>query len=112
MLTDKGGPRVDGRDTDYEAIFAASTDGLVVNHPDTGIIEEVNPAFCRMHGYAREEMVGQHPGLFIYPDDIHLLPRYLEAIRAGIPFRVRARDIRKDGTIFFVEVHGTMFRYR
>ena len=46
-------PRVTGpRDveTEYRAIWEASSDGLVVNDAETGLVIDANPAFCRMHG--------------------------------------------------------------
>ena len=46
----------------YRAIFEASSDGLVINDAQTGIVLEANPAFCRMHGY--DQMVGLHPTVF------------------------------------------------
>ena len=59
-----------GEESAYRAIFEASSDGLVINDADTGIVLEANPAFCRMHGY--DQMVGLHPTVFIHPDSHHL----------------------------------------
>jgi PAS domain S-box-containing protein len=99
-------------ETDFQAIFAASSDGLVVNDLESGIVVEANPAFCRMHGYEREEIVGRHPGFFIHPDFHALFVQYLAAVRGGDELRATARDVRKDGTVFPVEVHGSSFRFR
>lgn len=99
-------------DTDFAAIFAASSDGLVVNDLESGIVVEANPAFCRMHGRTRAEIVGRHPTSFIHPDDHALFARYIEAIRAGGERRAATRDVRKDGTVFPIEVHGSRFRFR
>ena len=38
------------REEQYRRIFEATSDGLIVNDLDTGLVVEVNPAFCRMHG--------------------------------------------------------------
>ena len=64
-----------------------------------------------MHGYAREELMGLHPTVFIHPDDHSLFEEYLQTVRAGEAFQGRAVDLRKDGTPFHVEVHGTPFIY-
>ena len=99
------------KEAQYRSIFEATLDGLIINELD-GTIVEVNPAFCRMHGYAREELVGLHPSAVIHPDDHSLFEEYLQTVQAGEAFQGRAVDLRKDGTSFHVEVHGTPFIYR
>src|SRR4051812_31801868 len=99
-------------DLQYRQIFEATSDGLVVNDPDTGIVVEVNPAFCRMHGYDYDELIGVHPSAFIHPDDQHLFASFLDAFRAGGTFHAQARDVRKDGSTFEVEVRAEAFRFR
>jgi PAS domain S-box-containing protein len=94
----------------YRAIFEASSDGLVINDPETGLVLEANPAFCQMHGY--ERMVGLHPTVFIHPDSHHLFADYMRTVRDGREFRARAQDVRRDGTVFDVEVLGRGFIYR
>ena len=100
------------REEQYRRIFEATSDGLIINDFDTGLVVEVNPAFCRMHGYEYEELIGIHPTTFIHPDDHHLFAEYIEAVSEGREFRARAREIHKDGSIFHVEVHGTTFLFR
>jgi PAS domain S-box-containing protein len=94
----------------YRSIFEAALDGLIINKLD-GTIVEVNPAFCEMHGYARQELLGLCPTSFIHPDDHPIFESYLQAVRAGRGFQGRAVDLRKDGTPFHVEIHGTPFAY-
>jgi PAS domain S-box-containing protein len=98
------------RDPEYRAIFEASSDGLVINDAETGIVLEANPAFCRMHGYDR--MAGLHPSAFIHPESLQLFHKYVRSIHEGKEFRTRARDIRRDGTVFDVEVLGRGFMYQ
>jgi PAS domain S-box-containing protein len=98
-------------ETQYRRIFEAVSDGLVINDPDTGVVVEANPAFCRMHGYTREEFVGLSPKEFIHPDSYPLLEEYFATIRAGGTFRRRAVDMRRDGTPLHVEVMGTRFHF-
>jgi PAS domain S-box-containing protein len=100
------------REEQYRRIFEATSDGLIINDPDTGLIVEVNPAFCRMHGYEYDELIGIHPTTFIHPDDHHLFAEYIDAVSAGREFRARAREIHKDGSVFHVEVRGTTFLFR
>jgi PAS domain S-box-containing protein len=104
--------RLHEREEQYRRIFEATSDGLIVNDLDTGLVVEVNPAFCRMHGYEYDELIGLHPTTFIHPDDHHLFAGYIEAVSEGREFRARAREIHKDGSVFHVEVHGTTFLFR
>ena len=99
------------REQQYRAIFEATTDGLVLNDFETGLVVEANPAACRMHGYTHEEFVGLHPTAFIHEEYHHLFTTYLAAVRAGGEFQGRAIDLRKDGTPFHVDVRGTGFSY-
>ena len=95
----------------YRGVFEATTDGLVINDWDGNVVE-VNPAFARMHGYTREEMVGMPPPAFIHPDSHAKLQAFFETVRSGKEFQTQADDVRKDGTSFPVEVNGTTFTYR
>jgi len=99
------------REAQYRSIFEVTLDGLIINGLD-GIIVEVNPAFCRMHGYTPQELIGRQPTLFIHRNDHPLFEEYLQTVRAGEAFQGRAVALHKDGTPFHVQVHGTPFTYR
>ncbi|MCA9068346.1 MAG: PAS domain S-box protein, partial [Planctomycetaceae bacterium] len=94
----------------YEVIFKTVTDGLIINALD-GTIVEANPAACEMHGYTREEFIGQSAAEFVHPDSLHLFSEYVEALSAGRSFHCFAQDLRKDGAIFDVEVNGVPFQF-
>ena len=100
------------KESQYRNIFEAGTDGLVINDLEDGHLVEVNPAMCRMHGYTYEEFMMLHPMNFIHPDSHPLFAEYINTVKAGKKFQARAIDIRKDGTPFPVEVHGTTFDYK
>jgi PAS domain S-box-containing protein len=100
------------REAQYRSIFESTTDGLVITDLESGRLVEVNPAFCAMHGFTREELIDADPFLFIHQDSHHLLFEYLNAVLAGGTYHTRAVDIRKDGTPFHVEVNGGPFTYR
>lgn len=100
------------KEQQYRGIFEATGDGLVITDLDSGLVLEANPAFCRMHGYSYEEMINRDPRTFISEADHHLFVAYIDAVRAGKNFDARAVDIRKDGSRFHVEVHGTPFVYK
>lgn len=96
----------------YHEIFDATSDGLIINDANTGVIVEANPAACRMHGYSREEFIGLHPTQVIHPDCHSLFADYLQTIRHGGSFQSEAIDLHKDGTSFHVAVHGTPIMYK
>jgi two-component system nitrate/nitrite sensor histidine kinase NarX len=106
---DRAEPRSEQSIQQYRDIFEIASDGLVVNDLVSGVVLEANPAFCRMHGY--DTMVGLHPSTFIHPDSQPIFAEYVEAIRAGREYRARAQDIRRDGTVFDVEVLGRLMTY-
>ena len=98
------------QELEYRSIFESTSDGLVINDLETGVILAANPAFCRMHGY--EDMAGVHPTEHIHPNSHHLFRDYVETVRRGGEFRCRAQDIHRDGSVFDVEVLGRGFTYR
>ncbi len=99
------------REQQYRSIFEATSDGLIIQDLQTGIVVGANPAACRMHGYTREEFVGLHPTTWVHPDDHDLIQEYARAVRAGGQFRGRRLHVRKDGSPLHVEVLGTTFTY-
>jgi PAS domain S-box-containing protein len=99
------------KEEQYRGVFEATSDGLVIIDDDGNVVE-VNPAFCAMHGYTHEEMIGIDPRRFVHPDSHDKLAQFFETVRSGQQFFTRAMDVRKDGTAFNVEVHGTRFMYK
>lgn len=99
------------RELQYRSIFESVSDGLFINTLD-GELVDFNPAAAHMHGYTIEEFKGIQPNQFVQPESIYVFDEYMKRIRAGLPFRGRAIDIRKDGTPFHVEVTGSRFIYQ
>ncbi len=101
------------KEEQYRAIFEATTEGLVINDQDGNVVE-ANPAFCEMHGYTREELIGRNLASLHPPDDQPTYNDYLEAVSNNRSFQTHEMHshLRKDGTTFQVEVRGTTFMYR
>ncbi len=99
------------REEQYRGIFESTNDGIAITSVE-GRLVEVNPAMCRMHGYSREEFLALPPGTHIHPDYRTQRSGVLEGIRNGIPYRIRGRAVRKDGTEIDTEVLGTPLMYR
>jgi len=94
----------------YHTIFSASVDGMALCTPD-GRVMEANPAFCRMHGYSREELLAAESFQFVHPDSQIRCWAFFEAASSGKSLESEARAQRKDGTFFDAEVHGVPVQY-
>jgi PAS domain S-box-containing protein len=99
------------KEEQYRSIFEATTDALFINDMN-GIIVEVNPAACTMHGYTYEELIGQYPTIVGHPDYHHLVAEFFQTIKAGDQFQARTANVRKDGSAFPIDIHGTAFTYK
>lgn len=100
------------REQQYRSVFEEVNDGLFINNLETGQLIEFNPAAARMHGYTVEEFHQLRPADFIHPDSHNLFHEYIETVRSGGVFRGRAVDVRKDGSVFTVEMLGKPFIYK
>jgi PAS domain S-box-containing protein len=98
------------REQQYRGVFDATTDGLMISTLE-GKIVEVNDAAARMHGYTREEFLALPPGSHVHPDSRPLRDEYFAALQNGTSYRGRAVNVRKDGTTFPIDFHGTRFTY-
>jgi PAS domain S-box-containing protein len=95
----------------YRHIFDSISDGLIINDSETGVVADANPAACAMHGYEREEFIGLHPTSYIHPDSHHLSAEYL-AVQPGSVVEGLSLHVRRDGSLFYVEMHGAAFTYQ
>ena len=68
------------------------------------VITYCNPAFCRLTGYAADELIGQSPKLLQGPKtDQKLLQRLRECLHNGEFFEGTTVNYRKDGSTYIVE---------
>ena len=94
----------------YRGIFDAAQDAFLVFSTD-GIIREANPAACTLHGYSHDELIGLPGKDIIHPDAHHLFEEFLETTKAGGSFSAETIDVRKDGSIFNVDVLGAPYTF-
>ncbi len=101
------------KEEQYRSIFEATYDALFIIDLD-GYIVEVNPAYCSMFGYTREEVIGMHASSLTLLDYLPGLDEALETVKTGETFQAPAivRCPRKDGTVFYAEAQSTTFTYR
>ena len=83
----------------YRGVFSAEPDGICLVDQETGVIIECNDAFGLMHGYRKDELIGQ---------PITALSAESDATRAavteGTPLIRNRCHKRKDGSVFPVDI--------
>jgi PAS domain S-box-containing protein len=99
------------REEQYRGIFEATYDGLFIHDLD-GYLVEVNPSFCHMFGYTREELVGQHLSVLTAPVSRANLSAALDMHKAGGDYHQPGMGLRKDGGVFSADAHSSSFAYR
>ncbi len=91
----------------YRALFNSSADGIGIADLETKKFKYVNPAICRMLGYAEAElcvlgMADIHP-----PESLPHIMAEFEALASGD--KTLAADLpclRKDGSVIYVDISG------
>ena len=98
------------REEQYRTIFESIPLGLIISNAD-GSTAEINPAAHKMHGHTREEFLALSPAEFIHPSSLPDFERSRRKALAGGDFFVKAKDIRKDGSVVEIEVTGVAFHH-
>lgn len=93
------------------AIFDTSADAMVV-YSAAGAVVTANPAAERMYGYTPGAMVGVHSRAIVHPDHYHVFEAFIERLRDTGEFTAESADMRTDGSVFDVEVRGSLFQYQ
>ncbi|MCD6162851.1 MAG: PAS domain S-box protein [candidate division Zixibacteria bacterium] len=74
---------------------------------EDGYITEVNPAWCSLLGYSREEAINQWFGDFLSPDYHDRFREYFSRYKeAGEIYGEQFEIVRKDGNRILVEING------
>jgi diguanylate cyclase (GGDEF)-like protein/PAS domain S-box-containing protein len=93
-----------------ERALHASSNGICITRlaGRNNLIEYVNPAFERITGYAAHEILGTDPRFMAAPGmDANERNELREAIAARRPAHVVLRNLRKNGELFWNELHIT-----
>ena len=94
----------------YRRALNAASNGVIIAH-NTGpdhLIEYVNPAFERITGYSAEEAVGRDPRFMAAPGlDADERSRMRQALREHRSVHVVLRNLRKNGELFWNDLHIT-----
>jgi len=105
-------PPVPGIDDLHRLLAESSPSGICLVQDN--LLRYANPTMARMFGYAVEDVVNRlDPLQLVHPDD---RPLVSENIRRRIEgevdeIRYEFRGLRKDGSVFPVEVHGRQIKH-
>ncbi len=99
----------------YRTLVDHSLQGLIIAQDERFVF--ANQAFADMSGYTVAElqsMSAKQTMATVHPDDRPLIrKRYEERIQGKpVPERYEYRGIRKDGSVFWVEMHASLIEYR
>lgn len=97
-------------DAQFRTIFEAAPVGLIISRPD-GTTVDANAAACAMHGYSRDEFLSLRPPDFIHVSSLHKFQQYMDVVMGGEQIQLSAQDLRRDGSIFDVDVIGVPIQY-
>ncbi|WP_230178867.1 PAS domain S-box protein [Aquabacterium sp. CECT 9606] len=88
--------RIEERTAERDRVWRNSQDLLVVVSGD-GIFRDVNPAWTRILGFSREEIMGQHVAGLIHPDDQEATRNALSYATHDVLTQFENRFKHKDG---------------
>lgn len=92
---------LESQSAQYRALFELMP-GSVVLLDSKGFIREANPHFCRMMGYAREELVGQHVTQIIR-EKPEIIERNILRMISGETLQHEVTYLRRGGALHFSE---------
>ncbi|HEY0590197.1 MAG TPA: PAS domain S-box protein, partial [Thermoanaerobaculia bacterium] len=98
---------------EFRAIFELAGSGKAQADVPSGRFMRVNRRFCAMTGYSEEELLGMTFVDLTHPDDREADVARVDLVWRGIDTRWESekRYVRKDGSIIWVLVTGTLIRF-
>jgi diguanylate cyclase (GGDEF)-like protein/PAS domain S-box-containing protein len=94
----------------FRALFNQASDSIFIMIISDGvpIIEDVNEAALRLHGYTRDELIGKPISFLDDPESRQHVPERTAKLMAGEPVKFEVTHLRNDGTVFPLEVSAQM----
>jgi two-component system nitrate/nitrite sensor histidine kinase NarX len=97
---------------DYRRIFETAIDGLILIDLDSGLVVEANPAACKMQGYPNGALEAVPATTLIHPDHQHEFSNHIRAVHSRNKFVTQVMHVRRDGSRFHGEWHGTAIEFQ
>lgn len=90
----------------FRAMFESAPLGVALVISESGIYEDINPAFAAITGRSRPELIGQRWQSITHPDDIAPQTEGVLALKSGklSRFSMKKRFVRKDGGIVWANL--------
>ncbi|MDZ4202295.1 MAG: PAS domain S-box protein [Gallionella sp.] len=106
------GRRVSNRDiteskqteNEFRAIVQTTADGFWLVSTQSGLIVDINTAYCTMTGFSREELLNQPIALVEAEQDQEKIARNIQTLMSGEPLIFETQHRHKDGHSIDVEV--------
>ncbi|MFK7925121.1 MAG: adenylate/guanylate cyclase domain-containing protein [Bacteroidia bacterium] len=94
--------------TDFRVIFECMTESVLITTPDLDLpgpfIIYINPAFEKMTGWTKEEVIGQNPRLLQGPNtDLGIFQTMRQKLAVEKVWRGRTINYKKDGSEFYMQ---------
>ncbi|TMV93317.1 EAL domain-containing protein [Thioclava sp. BHET1] len=95
----------DARGTRWDPVLAAIQEHMIYSETDArGRITHINPAFCALSGYSKEELIGSfHNIVSSGTHDSDFWKRFWKTIRSGKAWHGEVCNRAKDGSIYWVD---------
>ncbi|WP_372793614.1 PAS domain S-box protein [Lutibacter sp.] len=89
----------------FKKIANLTFEGIIIHN--NGIVIDINHSFEKMFGYNHDELIGKDFVNILYPKKYHKIIRENRDKNNFLPIEIEG--IRKDGTVFPIEVKGRYF---
>jgi PAS domain S-box-containing protein len=114
------GRRVSNRDitdriqaeNEFKTIVQTTADGFWLVSTRSGLIVDINSAYCAMTGYSREELLNQPITLVEAEQDQEKIDRNIQTLMRGEPLLFETQHRHKDGHLINVEVSARYLEAR
>ena len=98
-------------DHNYQGIFDAVCDGLIITDLETGLVVEANTAALFQHGCTPEEFIGHLLVDFIHPTGHKTFAEYIQSFQEDGVYDARLLHTRQSGNTFYAEWRGKKLFY-
>ncbi|MFH1134636.1 MAG: PAS domain S-box protein [Pseudomonadota bacterium] len=98
----------------YRSLFERAGDAIFILEAEgehAGRIVDANLAAAAMHGYTREEVLRMHITDLDDPETARKAPGRIREMLAGKWLKVEGRHVKKDGTVFPIEISAGLIEF-
>lgn len=88
------------RNDRWANIFRNAEWGIVVGEAESGTLDQMNPAYAKMHGYSIDELLGKPVTDVFAPEERESVPKHMSLAHKKGHHRFESMHLRKDGTRF------------